>query len=57
MGDTNNLQVGLIDFYSYLFPAFANGCLFDGLTSIKMSSNRAVVPVFKPGVSSSQQEN
>jgi hypothetical protein len=57
MGDANNLEVGLIDFHSYLFPTFADGCLFDGLASLKMSSNRAVVPIFKPGVGSSQQEN
>lgn len=57
MRNANNLWIGLFDFYSYLFPTFADGCLFDGLTFIKMSSNRAVVPVFKPGVGSSQQEN
>ena len=57
MSNTNNLKIGLIDFYAYLFPAFADGCLLNRLTTLKMSSNRAIVPIFKPGVGSSQQKN
>jgi hypothetical protein len=56
MRDADDLQVGWVDFHADLFSTFADRCLCDGLAALKMSPSQTIVPVFEPGVGSSEQE-
>jgi hypothetical protein len=57
MGDANHPQVIGVNLYAYFLSTLSNGRLLDGLAALKMSADRPIAPVFKPGVASSRQED